>query len=83
LTSFVGLSSNQFGLIGFGGEGIHNTEHSHTINGQILGSSKDFKQASSSLSFTKEGENTDVFKVGNTILLDYLCFIVKDKKKYT
>lgn len=57
-----GLSNNQFGLIGFGGDNLHNDEHTHTVGGQILGSAQDFMKAVANLQFTKEGENTDVFK---------------------
>jgi hypothetical protein len=56
------LSNNQFGLIGFGGEGIHDGEHIQTISGKILGSSKEFGTAVQSLKFNIEGSNTDVFK---------------------
>lgn len=57
-----GLTNNQFGLIGFGGEGIHDSEHSRTVAGKILGSSKDFSESIMSMSFNKEGDNTDVLK---------------------
>ena len=66
----TGLTNNQFGLIGFGGDSIHNTEHTHTIGGQTLGSAKDFKLAINNLLFNKEGENTDVFKV--VLLIHYM-----------
>ena len=56
------LSNNQFGLIGYGGEGIHDDEHIQTISGKILGSSKEFGKAVESLQFDIVGGNTDVFK---------------------
>jgi len=56
-----GLSNNQFGLIGFGGDSLHDTEHTHTIGGQILGNAGDFHKAVQSLKLNKEGDNTDVF----------------------
>ena len=58
----AGLTNNQFGLIGFGGEGIHDEEHIQTVSGQILGLSSDFSKAVKSMSFNIEGTNTDVFK---------------------
>jgi len=56
------LKNNQFGLIGFGGYGIHDDEHTHTVAGKILGSSQDFSKAVESLDITKVGNNTDIFK---------------------
>lgn len=62
LLLLLGLKNNKFGLIGFGGANIHNLEHSHTVGGKLLGSSKDFQMAVNSLRVDVEGSNTDVFK---------------------
>ena len=51
--SISALKNNQFGLIGFGGEGIHDNEHTHTVSGKILGSSNDFSKAVENLSMNK------------------------------
>ena len=56
------MAYNQFGLIGFGGNGIYDEEHIQTISGKILGSSQEFANAISSMKFNMEGDNTDVFK---------------------
>lgn len=56
------LKNNQFGLIGYGGEGIHNDDHTHTVSGKILGNSKEFSKAVENLQVNIVGENTDVFK---------------------
>lgn len=56
------LKNNQFGLIGFGGVGIHNDEHIQTVASKILGSSTQFTKAAENLKASRVGDNTDVFK---------------------
>lgn len=54
-----GLGNNRFGLIGFGGEGVHDLPHSHTITGQLMGPSRQMKSAAESLVFSDEGHSKD------------------------
>jgi len=54
-----GLRNNRFGLVGFGGEGVMNSEHSHTIDGQIMNTHDKLATAINSLRFTGEGSNDD------------------------
>jgi len=35
-----GIRDNQFGLVGFGGEGVHNKPHTHTIKGRFFDSAE-------------------------------------------
>jgi len=50
-----GLRNNQFGLIGFGGTGVHDVAHTHTVDGQLFNDARKFQEAANSLVFTSEG----------------------------
>jgi len=50
-----GLRNNQFGLIGFGGTGVHDAAHTHTVDGQLFNDARKFQEAAKSLVFSSEG----------------------------
>jgi len=54
-----GLTGNQFGLVGYGGRGVHNEPHTHTVGSKLMGSARDMKTAADSLVFIEDGYNTD------------------------
>jgi len=57
-----GLQNNRYGLVGFGGEGVHSEEHSHTIDSKLFNKARKFILGSDGLVFSKEGTNNDAFR---------------------
>ncbi|CAH1773813.1 unnamed protein product [Owenia fusiformis] len=55
----LGLSNNRFGIVGFGGEGVHNKPHTHTVGGEIMGDSRRFSFGAANLDFEEDGEFKD------------------------
>ncbi|XP_033095238.1 uncharacterized protein LOC117099816 [Anneissia japonica] len=58
---FIGLKENRFGLVGFGGPGIHDLPHMHTIDHQIFNHQRKLQLGIEGLEFG-EGGNNDTFK---------------------
>lgn len=54
------MKKNRYGLVGFGGEGVHDEEHQHTLKGELFGTAGDIE--STSLTFKEDGENDDVVR---------------------
>ncbi|XP_023930015.1 uncharacterized protein LOC106176762 [Lingula anatina] len=55
-----GLKSVKFGIVGYGGAGVHDIEHQHTIQGELLGHAHDI--ASTSMTFLHDGRNSDALR---------------------
>ena len=55
--STKGLTGNRFGLIGYGGSGVYDLPHTHTIGSEVMGSARDM--AADALDFIPDGSNTD------------------------
>ncbi|XP_070564133.1 uncharacterized protein [Ptychodera flava] len=58
-----GLQDNRYGLIGFGGEGVHSEVHSHTIDSKLFNKARKFLLGSDSLIFSEAetAKNNDTF----------------------
>ncbi|XP_077982070.1 uncharacterized protein LOC144437076 [Glandiceps talaboti] len=56
-----GLEDNRYGLIGFGGEGVHSTEHTHTIDSKNFNKARKFLLGSDGLVFSETSKNNDTF----------------------
>ncbi|XP_070564132.1 uncharacterized protein [Ptychodera flava] len=58
-----GLQGNRYGLIGFGGEGVHSDVHSHTIDSKLFNKARKFLLGSDSLVFSEAetAKNNDTF----------------------
>ena len=52
------MKGNRYGLVGFGGSGVHDEATMHTIHGQQFGGIREMVRSLSSLEF-KDGQNTD------------------------
>jgi hypothetical protein len=53
-------SDIRYGLVGFGGEGVHDPNHIHTMASKMFGAQNEFSLGTQALRFG-EGKNTDVF----------------------
>jgi hypothetical protein len=62
IKSLTGLQNNRFGVVGFGGLGVHNKEQSHTTEGNLFNDARKLHLAINSLKFSPEGPNTDMLK---------------------
>ena len=54
-----GLTNNRYAVVGFGGAGVHDAAHTHTVNSQVFGSIDDVSRAEAALMFSDDGRNTD------------------------
>jgi hypothetical protein len=57
-----GLEGNRFGLVGYGGEGVHSKEHTHTIDSELFNKARKFLLGSDSLVFSRHTENNDTLR---------------------
>ncbi|CAH1244201.1 CTD-3088G3.8 [Branchiostoma lanceolatum] len=55
-----GMKDNRFALVGYGGEGVHDASHTHTISGQLFHDARQFVLGVEKLEFG-EGQNNDAF----------------------
>lgn len=55
----AGLAT-KYGLVSFGGQGIHSTPHTHTVNGRVMGDVRAFYQSLASLKLSMGPTNADV-----------------------
>ncbi|XP_078574880.1 apolipophorins-like isoform X1 [Branchiostoma floridae x Branchiostoma japonicum] len=55
-----GMKDNRFALVGYGGEGVHDASHTHTIAGQMFHDARQFVLGVEALEFG-EGQNNDAF----------------------
>ncbi|XP_078656508.1 apolipophorins-like isoform X3 [Branchiostoma floridae x Branchiostoma belcheri] len=55
-----GMKDNRFALVGYGGEGVHDASHTHTISGQLFHDARQFVLGVEKLEFG-EGTNNDAF----------------------
>ena len=53
------LTNNRYAVVGFGGAGVHDAAHTHTVNSQVFGSIDDVSRAEAALMFSDDGRNTD------------------------
>ena len=57
---FSGMRNTHFSVMGFGGNGVHNPVHYHTMEGQLFNEARKIRLAIRSLDFSRQGDNTDV-----------------------
>ena len=57
--SFLGIRDNRFGLVGYGGEGVDNLPHTHTIKSKLFGAAESLRIGTANLD-TKPGAYKDV-----------------------
>ncbi|CAH1772638.1 unnamed protein product [Owenia fusiformis] len=55
----MGLRDVQFGLVGFGGEGVHNKPHSHTLDGELFAPKTKLLIGIKSFDFTRPDTKVD------------------------
>jgi len=60
-----GLRNNRYALVGFGGNGVHNVVHTHTLQMQLFGDAFKFGRAARNLDFTADGDNEELMKAVN------------------
>jgi len=56
-----GLQDNRYGLVGFGGEGVHSEPHTHTIDSKLFNRARKFLLGSDGLDFSGNGQYNDTF----------------------
>jgi len=55
-----GMRDIRYGLVGFGGEGVHQLPHTQTFDSQTMTTADKFRQGSESLQFSANGDEQDV-----------------------
>jgi len=58
----TGKSDNRFGLVGFGGDKVHDWEQVHSMENQIFNDVRKVRMAAETLDFTKDGSNDDILR---------------------
>ena len=57
LKTFADINNNRFALVGFGGEGVHDLPHPHTIDGALFNDATRFRLGVDALEFADDGNN--------------------------
>ncbi|XP_064626174.1 apolipophorins-like [Lineus longissimus] len=57
-----GLQNNRFAVVGFGGQGVHNFDQTHTTEGKLFNDARKLHLAINSLDFQQDGPNMDMLR---------------------